>query len=282
MNNNNETEEVVDELTARIHEENEKSVIPLVEDVAEWISKLMKVKVTPTNFLDELDTGVIILKLAQKIQKHSLAFIEEKQRRKPVGVRLNLKSLPNIPKTAHVNAKKETFFARDNVATFLKWARDIGIIEAELFETDGLVMHKQLKNVVLTFLALARVGARYELNPIPSLIKLEKEIEAEEIDERKNITVRKKKKPPSPTSGNTKVDLDTQVQNYAKRHNVKVVKLREGKYSVNEKLNVFVRILRDHIMVRVGGGWDELDHFLSRHNPEKIGKLLVSTTVRGS
>ena len=28
-------------------------------------------------------------------------------------------------------------------------------------------------------------------------------------------------------------------------------------------------------MVRVGGGWDELEHFLSRHDPEKIGKVLL-------
>ena len=28
-------------------------------------------------------------------------------------------------------------------------------------------------------------------------------------------------------------------------------------------------------MVRVGGGWDEFEHFLSRHDPEKIGKVLI-------
>ena len=28
-------------------------------------------------------------------------------------------------------------------------------------------------------------------------------------------------------------------------------------------------------MVRVGGGWDELEPFLSRHKPEKIGKILI-------
>ena len=28
-------------------------------------------------------------------------------------------------------------------------------------------------------------------------------------------------------------------------------------------------------MVRVGGGWDEFEHFLSRHDPEKIGKVLL-------
>jgi len=30
-------------------------------------------------------------------------------------------------------------------------------------------------------------------------------------------------------------------------------------------------------MVRVGGGWDTLEHFISRHDPNKIGKILTST-----
>ena len=205
--NNNEPKDEKDELTARIHKESEKSVIPLLEDVTDWISKLMKVKVTPDNFLSELDNGVLILKLAQKIQQHSCGFIEEKRRHLPVRVRPHLKGLPEMVTPVHLNAKKETFFARDNVATFLKWARDIGINEAELFESDGLVLHKELRNVVLTLLALARIGAKYDINPIPSLIKLEKEIEEEEIDERKNITVRKKR---STTA--TVLNLDSQVR----------------------------------------------------------------------
>jgi len=28
-------------------------------------------------------------------------------------------------------------------------------------------------------------------------------------------------------------------------------------------------------MVRVGGGWDTLEHFISRHDPNKIGKILT-------
>lgn len=28
-------------------------------------------------------------------------------------------------------------------------------------------------------------------------------------------------------------------------------------------------------MVRIGGGWDTLEHFISRHDPNKIGKILT-------
>lgn len=40
-----------------------------------------------------------------------------------------------------------------------------------------------------------------------------------------------------------------------------------GKYKVGDKLIIFVRILRRHIMVRVGGGWQELSEFLRAKDP---------------
>ncbi|CAF0710301.1 unnamed protein product [Brachionus calyciflorus] len=47
-----------------------------------------------------------------------------------------------------------------------------------------------------------------------------------------------------------------------------VVKIGEGKYRIgNTKNVVFIRILRNHIMVRVGGGWDTLENYLNKHDP---------------
>lgn len=40
-----------------------------------------------------------------------------------------------------------------------------------------------------------------------------------------------------------------------------------GKYKIGDKLIIFVRILRRHIMVRVGGGWQELSEFLRAKDP---------------
>lgn len=47
-----------------------------------------------------------------------------------------------------------------------------------------------------------------------------------------------------------------------------MIRVREGQYRIGEsKMLIFVRILRNHIMVRVGGGWDTLAHFLDKHDP---------------
>lgn len=49
-----------------------------------------------------------------------------------------------------------------------------------------------------------------------------------------------------------------------------VKKVGEGKYNIAGR-NVFVRLLKGrHMMVRVGGGWDTLDHFLLRHDPCQV------------
>ncbi|KAL3267279.1 hypothetical protein HHI36_011410 [Cryptolaemus montrouzieri] len=51
---------------------------------------------------------------------------------------------------------------------------------------------------------------------------------------------------------------------------LRVRKVGEGKYNIAGK-NVFVRLLKGrHMMVRVGGGWDTLDHFLLRHDPCQV------------
>ncbi|CAL4112518.1 unnamed protein product [Meganyctiphanes norvegica] len=47
-----------------------------------------------------------------------------------------------------------------------------------------------------------------------------------------------------------------------------MVKVSDGKYRIGDtKVLIFVRILRNHVMVRVGGGWDTLEHYLDKHDP---------------
>ncbi|UJR37224.1 hypothetical protein I4U23_029933 [Adineta vaga] len=52
-----------------------------------------------------------------------------------------------------------------------------------------------------------------------------------------------------------------------------VIRIGEGKYRIGENGTViFIRILRYHVMVRVGGGWDTLENYLNKHDPcRRIG-----------
>ncbi|KAF4074157.1 hypothetical protein AMELA_G00236300 [Ameiurus melas] len=47
-----------------------------------------------------------------------------------------------------------------------------------------------------------------------------------------------------------------------------MTKISEGKYKVGDSSAlIFIRVLRAHVMVRVGGGWDTLEHYLDKHDP---------------
>lgn len=77
--------------------------------------------------------------------------------------------------------------------------------------------------------------------------------------------------------------MKTKTKNFDLIHHLQVVRLLcqctcptqfpmvrvgdNGKYKVGDKLIIFVRILRRHIMVRVGGGWQELSEFLRVKDP---------------
>ncbi|KAF5304574.1 hypothetical protein FQA39_LY09625 [Lamprigera yunnana] len=48
---------------------------------------------------------------------------------------------------------------------------------------------------------------------------------------------------------------------------LRIKKIGEGRYTIAGR-NIFVRLLKDcHMVVRVGGGWDTLEHFLKRYDP---------------
>jgi len=66
-------------------------------------------------------------------------------------------------------------------------------------------------------------------------------------------------------------EIDEAVQIMSSQYGgkVKLKRVRKGKYEVSHlRKNLFIRILRNHIMVRVGGGWDTLEHYLLTHQPE--------------
>ncbi len=54
-------------------------------------------------------------------------------------------------------------------------------------------------------------------------------------------------------------------EKYCDRLNI--YKISEGLYRIGDR-NVFIRLFKNrHVMVRVGGGWDTLEHYLIRHDP---------------
>lgn len=172
---------------------------PLKEDVCEWLGRVLKVDLKPDKLLDSLDNGVLVSKLAEIVQKAGEEYVKSG------------KTAPNFPPFAvkyHKNAKSQTFLARDNTANFLTWCKEIGVQQSVMFESDGLVLHRQPREVVLCLLDVARIAAKVGIEP-PNLIKLENEIDKEIADDDKKDVVKPKAKKISKA-----MSVDSEVSNY--------------------------------------------------------------------
>ncbi|NXA35227.1 GA2L2 protein, partial [Eudromia elegans] len=174
-------------------------------------------------------------------------------------------------------AQPGTFQARDNVSNFIRWCREeMDIKEVLMFETEDLVLRKNEKNFVLCLLEVARRASRFGVSA-PTLVQMEEDIE-EELRQELEWPPGEAPLPRPPRRPQDLQNLDQMVQSLVSRCTCPVqfpmVKVSEGKYRVGDSSTlIFVRILRSHVMVRVGGGWDTLEHYLDKHDPCRCTSL---------
>ncbi|XP_027964814.1 GAS2-like protein 2 [Eumetopias jubatus] len=244
----------------------------MMEDLAEWLRDLYGLDINAANFLQVLETGLVLCQHANAITEAALAFLAE------APARAQRIPLPRAGVFCNEAAQPGTFQARDNVSNFIQWCRkEMGIREVVMFETEDLVLRKNVKNVVLCLLELGRRAWRFGV-VAPTLVRLEEEID-EEL--RQELALPPPDPPPPEPPARRPCHfrhLDQLVQSLVSRCTCPVqfsmVKVSEGKYRVGDSNTlIFIRILRNHVMVRVGGGWDTLSHYLDKHDPCRCTSL---------
>ncbi|XP_027488265.1 GAS2-like protein 1 isoform X1 [Corapipo altera] len=266
------------------------------EDLAEWFNTLYDLDIQVDTFLESLETGCHLCRHANNVNRTALDFQE---RHPEAAARMR------VPQNEVVfqakNVVPGSFIARDNVSNFIQWCRqDLGIQDVLMFETNDLVLKKNEKNFVLCLLEVARRGSKFGMLA-PMLIQMEEEIEEEMRDQMGDgaLGTRRESRDlqagafPSRARPITLCDLKNLDE--LVRHALPwepcawvreilgccscpsqfpMVKVSEGKYKVGDSNTlIFVRVLRSHVMVRVGGGWDTLEHYLDKHDPCRCAAL---------
>ncbi|KAL1502671.1 hypothetical protein ABEB36_007784 [Hypothenemus hampei] len=282
----------------------EEYLYAMKEDLAEWLQTMYPhLNIAVDNFMEKLETGVALCEHANAVKAQAAEYVEKKQARKATMTRsvtgslAQARALIQIPDVKYfTTAKPGTFFARDNVSNFIKWCRHrLEIIECLLFESDDLIMRKNEKHVILCLLEVARRGARFGMLA-PMLIQMERQIDREiAADQKKQqsfndgIDTNNDQEEDDSDSEFDEVapmmygpmpqivtndlkSLDEMVRDLVAQctcpTQFPMIRVSEGKYRIGDtKVLIFVRILRKHVMVRVGGGWDTLSHYLDKHDP---------------
>ncbi|XP_008846351.1 GAS2-like protein 2 [Nannospalax galili] len=242
------------------------------EDLAEWLRDLYGLDIDADNFLQVLETGLVLCRHANTVTEAALAFLAEapdQAQRIP---------MPRAGVFCNGAAQPGTFQARDNVSNFIQWCRkEMGIQEVLMFETEDLVLRKNVKNVILCLLELGRRAWRFGV-AAPTLVHLEEEIDEELRCELALPAPNPPLLAPPVRQSCHFRNLDQMVQSLVSHCTCPVqfsmVKISEGKYQVGDSNTlIFIRILRSHVMVRVGGGWDTLGHYLDKHDPCRCTSL---------
>eukprot|EP01147_Barroeca_monosierra_P009165 gene9166-1457_t len=210
------------------------------EDLAEWFSKLFDENIPDNSFLSSIDDGILLCRLAKIIEAKGSSFTATRG----FAVGHDHGSMSRNTALRYNNkARRGTFHARDNVSTFISWARGLGIDKAVLFETSDLVERKNEKNVLYSLMEIARV--QDAVDP-PSLIRLERSIDRDgsaTIDE------------------NALENAICQICSGIPTDRSRVFRLSPGLYEVDGK-EYFIALIREQVLVRNGKHWDPLEHLL--------------------
>eukprot|EP00045_Choanoeca_perplexa_P017226 m.247222 g.247222 ORF g.247222 m.247222 type:complete len:1540 (-) comp17481_c0_seq1:1123-5742(-) len=266
----NEAEEQARQLenAARLQAEMERAnaVDPLIgkkEEVAAWINELLETDLEGKDLLDDLKSGVILCQVANVVDEveeqlrhdedevgpSEEVVVDEQGRDITAAVRERELMEVQFLEPAPPGSKD----AKSNIRAFIEWARGLGLERPDVFATPDLTHDMDPEKVLEGMLRVAR---RTRSLPLPDSVMRERAPFQPE---------RKKKRQPKyrQVKGDEVDERVAEVLNFVPQMKTKLKRVAKGKYRLAEEQKLLLmRVLRDRVLVRVGGGWEELQAFL--------------------
>ena len=124
-----DAESIVDQIHAELVVKEKEALEVIKGDICRWLATILEElkDISPSTFMEALDTGVALCKLVSLIQKSAAAAIDSEKK-------LNF-TVPMVALSCSLKAETGSFFARDNTANFISWCRELGVDEAVVFES---------------------------------------------------------------------------------------------------------------------------------------------------
>eukprot|EP00053_Salpingoeca_punica_P017349 m.167060 g.167060 ORF g.167060 m.167060 type:complete len:1410 (-) comp17186_c2_seq2:291-4520(-) len=204
------------------------------QDLAEWFQQLFDMNITEKSFIDDIDTGVLLCRLALLVDQ------AEAEQGSPVNMRSAIRF--------NKKAQKGDFVARDNVACFIAWARSLGVDSSVVFETDDLVERKNEKHVLYCLMEIGRVQRGL---PPPKLVQIERMLDSGQS----HVQTRDDQQQIAAAIRDT---LDRQRLSGS----IRIERNSNDMYIINGQGPFSLVLLRQFLMIRVGRHWDTFDNFL--------------------
>lgn len=144
------------------------------DELSEWIGEILGKDMKPSTLFDDLSSGVSLLYLAKSIQLIKCHHQKDSEYEKAVK---NLQP-DNYRVTDHGPPKVASDIAkqRSNIAKFLEWCANIGVPQITLFETEDLIVQKNLRQVTTCLFYVSRIASKFGIEP-PSSVKEQLKIE---------------------------------------------------------------------------------------------------------
>uniref|UniRef100_S4REC7 Growth arrest specific 2 like 1 n=1 Tax=Petromyzon marinus TaxID=7757 RepID=S4REC7_PETMA len=242
----------------------EEYLYAMKEDLAEWLSALHSLDITVDNFLEELETGTVLCHHANTVNRQAAEFAEAQ---------------PQAAATMQVKMRRVFFNGGGgtvcyqrcaNIQLLLQWIDKRGNNNYKL--PLGRVEFVLAVSAQTHPAQITTVG--YDGYIARIMIIHTKDNTANQLP---YFSCCLNPPPPPPRPSSPQMPCITH-QNVLVRFLLSrctcpvqfpMVRVSEGKYRVGDSSSlIYVRqILRKHVMVRVGGGWDTLEHYLDKHDP---------------